>query len=104
MNLKKFNNQIHQEPLTQRKWILVTMLDGGCEALYIARRVVRMASEDIGNADPRAPTISWNEVALDEEFDAAVCQGPTNDLGQKIHPNFAAACDRPMAFQLLFLG
>jgi len=29
------------------------MLDGGCDPLYIARRVVRMASEDIGNADPR---------------------------------------------------
>ena len=30
------------------------MLDGGCDPHYIARRVVRMASEDIGNADPRA--------------------------------------------------
>ena len=29
------------------------MIDGGCDPLYIARRVVRMASEDIGNADPR---------------------------------------------------
>ena len=26
--------------------------DGGCDPLYIARRVVRMASEEIGNADP----------------------------------------------------
>ena len=30
------------------------MIDGGCDPLYIARRVVRIASEDIGNADPRA--------------------------------------------------
>ncbi len=30
------------------------MLDGGCDPRYIARRLVRMASEDIGNADPRA--------------------------------------------------
>jgi len=30
------------------------MIDGGCDPLYIARRLVRMASEDIGNADPRA--------------------------------------------------
>ncbi|MFI8482776.1 replication-associated recombination protein A [Pseudomonas sp. NPDC078700] len=30
------------------------MIDGGCDPLYLARRVVRMASEDIGNADPRA--------------------------------------------------
>ncbi len=29
------------------------MIDGGCDPLYIARRVVRMASEDVGNADPR---------------------------------------------------
>ena len=33
---------------------MARMLDGGCDPLYIARRVVRMASEDIGNADPRA--------------------------------------------------
>ena len=37
---------------------LVRMLDGGCDPLYLARRVVRMASEDIGNADPRALTLS----------------------------------------------
>ena len=30
------------------------MIDGGCDPAYIARRVVRFASEDIGNADPRA--------------------------------------------------
>lgn len=34
------------------------MLDGGCDPLYVARRVVRMASEDIGNADPRALDIA----------------------------------------------
>lgn len=34
------------------------MIDGGCDPLYIARRVVRMASEDIGNADPRALAIA----------------------------------------------
>ena len=34
------------------------MIDGGCDPLYIARRVIRMASEDIGNADPRALTIA----------------------------------------------
>lgn len=31
----------------------VRMIDGGCDPFYVARRVVRMASEDIGNADPR---------------------------------------------------
>ena len=33
---------------------LARMLDGGCDPLNIARRLVRMATEDIGNADPRA--------------------------------------------------
>jgi putative ATPase len=33
---------------------LARMLDGGCDPLYVARRVVRMATEDIGLADPRA--------------------------------------------------
>ncbi|HEY7885521.1 MAG TPA: replication-associated recombination protein A [Cellvibrionaceae bacterium] len=33
---------------------MARMLDGGCDPLYIARRVVRMARKDIGNADPRA--------------------------------------------------
>ncbi|ORE88423.1 recombination factor protein RarA [Oceanococcus atlanticus] len=32
---------------------LARMLDGGCDPQYIARRLIRMASEDIGNADPR---------------------------------------------------
>jgi len=39
---------------------LCRMLDGGCDPLYIARRVVRMASEDIGNADPRALEVALN--------------------------------------------
>jgi putative ATPase len=37
---------------------LCRMLDGGCDPLYVARRVVRMATEDVGNADPRALQIA----------------------------------------------
>jgi len=37
---------------------LCRMLDGGCDPRYIARRVVRMASEDLGLADPRALALS----------------------------------------------
>ncbi len=44
------------------------MLDGGCDALYIARRVVRMASEDIGNADPRALTLSLEAWQVQERL------------------------------------
>lgn len=37
---------------------LARMLDGGCDPIYLARRLVRMASEDIGVADPRALTLT----------------------------------------------
>lgn len=47
---------------------LVRMLDGGCDPLYIARRIVRMASEDIGNADPRALTIAMQAWDVQERL------------------------------------
>jgi putative ATPase len=37
---------------------LSRMLDGGCDPRYVARRVLRFASEDVGNADPRALTMA----------------------------------------------
>jgi putative ATPase len=37
---------------------LCRMLDGGCDPGFVARRLVRMASEDVGNADPRALTLA----------------------------------------------
>lgn len=37
---------------------LCRMLDGGCDPLYIGRRLIRIASEDIGLADPRALQIT----------------------------------------------
>ena len=58
------------------------MLDGGCDPLYIARRVVRMASEDIGNADPRALTLCLSAWDVQErlgspEGELAVAQAIT---------------------------
>lgn len=55
------------------------MLDGGCDPNYIARRVVRMASEDIGNADPRGLQVAlnaWNtyERLGSPEGDLAIAQ------------------------------
>jgi len=44
------------------------MLDGGCDPLYIARRAVRMASEDIGNADPRALGIALDAWRVQERL------------------------------------
>lgn len=39
---------------------MARMLDGGCDPLYIARRLLAIASEDIGNADPRALQVALN--------------------------------------------
>ena len=47
---------------------LTRMLDAGCDPLYIARRVVRMASEDIGNADPRALQLALNAWEVQERL------------------------------------
>lgn len=44
------------------------MLDGGCDALYLARRIVRMAIEDIGNADPRALDLCLNAWDVQERL------------------------------------
>jgi putative ATPase len=61
---------------------LARMLDGGCDPLYIARRVVRMASEDIGNADPRALQVALDAWQVQErlgspEGELAVAQAIT---------------------------
>jgi putative ATPase len=55
------------------------MLDGGCDPRYIARRVLRMASEDIGNADPRALSMALEACEVYErlgspEGDLAIAQ------------------------------
>ena len=47
---------------------LVRMLDGGADARYIGRRLIRMASEDIGLADPRALNLTLDAVATFERL------------------------------------
>ncbi len=47
---------------------MARMLDGGCDPLYLARRIVRMASEDIGNADPRALQLAMNAWDVQERL------------------------------------
>ena len=47
---------------------LCRMIDGGCDPLYIARRVVRMASEDIGNADPRGLQLALDAWEVQERL------------------------------------
>jgi putative ATPase len=58
---------------------LARMLDSGCDPLYVARRVVRMATEDVGNADPRALQLALNAWDVQErlgspEGDLAIAQ------------------------------
>ena len=47
---------------------LCRMLAGGCDPLYIARRALRMASEYVGNADPRALTLALEACAVYERL------------------------------------
>ena len=47
---------------------LCRMLDGGCDPRYVARRLVRMSSEDIGNADPRALELTLNAWNVQERL------------------------------------
>ncbi len=98
------------------------MIDGGCDPLYIARRVVRMASEDIGNADPRALALAldaWQvqerlgspegELAIAQAITYLACAAKSNAvyLGYKAakasveggasHPVPAHLCNAPTA-------
>jgi putative ATPase len=69
--MTKFPHCINQlEALTPDASLywLCRMLDGGCDPLYIARRLVRIASEDIGNADPRALDIALNATNAQERL------------------------------------
>jgi putative ATPase len=58
------------------------MLDAGCDPQYIARRLLRMASEEVGNADPRALTLcldaweTWRRLGS-PEGDLALAQAAT---------------------------
>lgn len=47
---------------------LMKMLDGGADPLYLARRVIRIAIEDIGLADPRAQSIALESYQIYERL------------------------------------
>ena len=47
---------------------LARMLEAGCDPRYIARRLIRVASEDVGNADPRALTLALNSAEAYERL------------------------------------
>ena len=72
---EEFHNQISalhkavrgSSPDASLYW-LCRMIDGGCDLAYLARRIVRMASEDIGNADPRALQLALNAWQVQERL------------------------------------
>ena len=84
------------------------MIDGGCDPLYIARRVVRMASEEIGNADPRAMTISLNawdvqqrlgspegELAIAQAISYLACAAKSNAVYKAFNSVLATVKQQP---------
>jgi putative ATPase len=52
------------------------MLDGGCDPMYLGRRMIRMATEDVGLADPRALQLALDAVAVFERLGS-----PEGELG-----------------------
>ena len=73
------------------------MIDGGCDPLYIARRIVRMASEDIGNADPRALTLALNAWDVQERLGS-----PEGELAIAQAVNYMACAAKSNAAYMAF--
>ncbi|GIX21604.1 MAG: hypothetical protein KatS3mg121_0387 [Gammaproteobacteria bacterium] len=86
------------------------MLEGGCDPLYVARRLVRIASEDIGNADPRALRLAldaWEtytrlgspegELAIAQALVYAACAPKSNAVYRAFDEARAAARSSPAA-------
>jgi len=84
------------------------MIDGGCDPLYIARRVVRMASEEVGNADPRALTTCLNawdvqqrlgspegELALAQAISYLACAAKSNAVYKAYNAAMAMVKQQP---------
>ena len=76
---------------------LARMLDGGCDPFYIARRVLRIASEDIGNADPRAL-----QIALDAWQTYERLGSPEGELALAQAVVYMACCAKSNAVYLAF--
>ncbi|WP_322003370.1 replication-associated recombination protein A [Marinobacter alexandrii] len=71
---------------------LCRMLDGGCDPLYAARRLVRIASEDIGNADPRALQLSMDAWDAQERLGS-----PEGELALAQAVTYLALCPKSNA-------
>ncbi|MCP4321273.1 MAG: replication-associated recombination protein A [Alteromonadales bacterium] len=58
--ISAFHKSIRGSDVDAALYWYARMLAGGCDPLYVARRLLAIASEDIGNADPRAMQIAIN--------------------------------------------
>ena len=76
---------------------LARMLDGGCDARYIARRVLRMASEEVGNADPRAMSLCLDAWQTYERLGS-----PEGDLALAHAVSYLASCPKSNAVYAAF--
>ena len=58
--ISAFHKSVRGSDVDGALYWFARMLSGGCDPLYVARRLLAIASEDIGNADPRAMQIAIN--------------------------------------------
>ena len=75
----------------------VRMLDGGADPLYLGRRILRMATEDIGLADPRALTLALNAVETYERLGS-----PEGELALAEAVIFMACCAKSNAVYVAY--
>ncbi|WP_111496051.1 replication-associated recombination protein A [Marinobacter bohaiensis] len=73
------------------------MLDGGADPLYIARRLVRIAIEDIGNADPRALRLSLDAWDTQERLGS-----PEGELGLAQAATYLSLAPKSNAVELAY--
>lgn len=76
---------------------LARMLDGGCDPYYLARRILRMATEDIGNADPRALSLCLDAWQTYERLGY-----PEGDLALAQAVTYLACCPKSNAVYSAF--
>ena len=76
---------------------LVRMLDGGADARYLARRLIRMASEEIGNADPKALQVAVNAAEAYERLGS-----PEGDLALAHAASYLAVAPKSNAVYMAY--
>ena len=84
--ISAFHKSVRGSDANAALYWFARMLDGGCDPLYVARRLLAIASEDIGNADPRALEITTNAWLVFERL------GPAEGNRAIAHATVYCAC------------